>query len=117
MIVCPLTHDASSLQTKQAAFAISSGCASRFAGCKSSKNLICSSVFPVRNISVSAGPGEMVFTLIPLAPRSLESVRDICSTAPLVAAYMRYTGGTVEACVSEVEKKTTRLPEMHALYN
>lgn len=85
LIFCPFIQDDPSLAKKATRGATSSGSPILFCGCNPSKNLICCSVFPVLNNSVSMGPGDMVLTVMPLGPSSFARTRLTCSIAPLVA--------------------------------
>lgn len=85
LMFCPFIQDDPSLAKNATRGATSSGNPILFCGCNPSKNLICCSVFPFLNMSVSMGPGDMVLTVMPLGPSSLARTRLSCSIAPLVA--------------------------------
>src|SRR5262245_14535661 len=82
---CPLIHLASSLARNATIFAMSSGSPNRLNADKDASRSITSFDLPLVNSAVFVGPGDMEFTLIPLAPTSLENTRVNCSTAALVA--------------------------------
>jgi hypothetical protein len=110
-IFWPLTQFAAGLAKNEMMGAISSGRATCFCGCRLTMRLSTCLDFPPQNRSMSMGPDNTVLTVTSLQePRSLASMRDTCSIAPLLATYVTALGNMVEAWVRDDDMKMRRPP-------